>query len=55
MEHNQMNVTQALNVIANALAEFRGSFHEHQLIQKAFQIIVTEIEKNKQKDDEQTS
>jgi hypothetical protein len=51
----QMTVEQALNLISNALQLFKGTWFEHMELQKAFQIIVTEIEKNKQKDDEQTS
>lgn len=51
----QMTVEQALNLISNALQLFKGTWFEHMELQKAFQIIVTEIEKNRQKDDEQTS
>jgi len=46
-----MTVEQALNVIANALAEYRGSFHEHQVIQKAFEFIVNLIKEHEKKQD----
>lgn len=37
---------QALNIIANALAEYRGNWHEHQIIQKALQFIIALIEEH---------
>lgn len=47
-----MTVEQALNLISNALQLFKGTWFEHMDLQKAFQIIVTEIEKKKENDTE---
>lgn len=49
-----MTVEQALNLISNALQLFKGTWFEHMELQKAFQIIVTEIEKKKENDTETT-
>lgn len=49
-----MTVEQALNLISNALQLFKGTWFEHMDLQKAFQIIVTEIEKKKENDTETT-
>ena len=49
-----MTVEQSLNLISNALQLFKGTWFEHMDLQKAFQIIVTEIEKKKENDTETT-
>ena len=49
-----MTVEHALNLISNALQLFKGTWFEHMDLQKAFQIIVTEIEKKKENDTETT-
>ena len=50
-----MTVEQALNLISNALQLFKGTWFEHMDLQKAFQIIVTEIEKKKENNTESSS
>lgn len=47
-----MTVEQALNLISNALQLFKGTWFEHMELQKAFQLLVSEIEKNKQSETE---
>jgi len=50
-----MTVEHALNLISNALQLFKGTWFEHLDLQKAFQIIVTEIEKKKESNTESSS
>jgi hypothetical protein len=43
---------QALSIIANALMEYKGTWNEHQLIQKALQLIVAMLEEYEKKQEE---
>ena len=45
---NQITVEQAIQLISNVIAQYRGTLQEHQAIQQAIQVIITEIKKNEQ-------
>lgn len=45
---NKMTVEQAIQLISNVIGQYRGTLQEHQAIQQAIQIIITEIKKNEQ-------
>lgn len=37
---NQMTTEQAIQIISNVIAQYRGTLQEHQAIQNAFKVIV---------------
>jgi hypothetical protein len=44
MEQNQLTNKQALEILAQAAAQFRGTRQEHELIERAFRTIAPLVE-----------
>jgi hypothetical protein len=48
MDQNQLTTKQALEILAQAAAQFRGTRQEHELIERAFRTLSPLVEPAKQ-------